>query len=559
MYKLIVIAIALICPGSFALFENVGAETLSKQVRQYLRNRIDAPGTPQIILVEGEPIYSSAMLLHFYERRTFQPVWSDDKGPLPQADALTNEIRQADREGLRPNDYHLDKIETILNDVHKKQIEKKLLNPSELADLDLLLTDAFLTFSSHLLAGCTNPELFDSKRYTDPRESNLVLVLETALSSNKIEEVLRNLLPSNPAYTRLRQALMRYREIAATGGWHVVPYGSTIRAGDRGERVETLRTRLIAEGYLDQKPIRNKDLLDDDLEQAVRAFQKRHGLEVDGAVGPATLGALNVSAQERVRQIEIHMERWRLLPHNLGQRYVIVNVPSFQLYVVEDGQIIMTMNAVVGQLYWRTPVFSTKMTYLVLNPSWNIPRSIAIQEVVPIIRKNPGYLTEHKIRVFQGSGAKTQRIDPKTIDWSKVSARNFRYRFRQDPGPKNPLGRVKFMFPNEFNVYIHDTPSQELFSKTERCFSHGCIRIEKPIDLAEYVLRSDPRWTREKILSEIETGKEKVVPLPEPIPVYILYLTAWVDEEGTVQFRKDLYGHDRETNEDFCENPYTMQ
>ncbi|HSE83546.1 MAG TPA: L,D-transpeptidase family protein [Thermodesulfobacteriota bacterium] len=517
MYKLIVIAIALICAGSLAFFENVGAQTLSEQISEYLQNRIEAAGTPPAITVDGEPVYASAMLIRFYKSQAFQPAWSDDKGPLPQADALTNEIRKADLEGLKPNDYHLYKIETIWNHIHKKRIEEKLLDPSELADLDLLLTDAFLTYGSHLLAGCTSPESFDLKLYTDTREADLVQVLETALNSNKIDEALRNLLPSNPAYIRLRQALTRYREIATMGGWPAVPYGSTMRAGDSGKRVEALRNRLIAEGYLDQESVKDKDLFDDNLEQAVRTFQKRNGLEPDGAVGPATLAALNVSAQERVKQIEINMERWRLLPYDLGQRYVLVNVPDFQLYVVEDGQIIMTMRVVVGQLFKRTPVFSAKMTYLVVNPSWNIPRSIAVYELLPIIRKYPGYLAKHNIKVFQGSGAEVRRVDPGTINWSKVSARNFKYRFRQDPGPKNPLGRIKFMFPNQFNVYIHDTPSQELFSKTERCFSHGCIRIEKPIELAEYVLQADPEWTREKILSEIETAKEKVVPLPEPI------------------------------------------
>jgi murein L,D-transpeptidase YcbB/YkuD len=331
-----------------------------------------------------------------------------------------------------------------------------------------------------------------------------------------------------------------------------------MRKGDRGERVRVLRTRLIVGGDLGQELNNNGDSFDNALEQAVREFQRRHGLEVDGIVGPATLEALDVSVEERVRQIELNMERWRLLPQDLGQRYVLINIPNFELDVVENGKTVMSMRAVVGRPYRHTPVFSARMTYLVLSPYWNIPPGIAIEDVLPLIRKDPNYLAKHNIKVFQGWGAETKEINPKTVDWTRVSAKNFKYRFRQEPGPQNPLGRVKFMFPNEFNVYIHDTPSQELFTKTERCFSSGCIRIEKPIELAEYVLRGDPEWTREKILAEIEKWVEQVVHLPEPIPVHVLYWTAWVDENGTIQFRKDIYGSDERLNEALCRDSSTM-
>jgi len=215
----------------------------------------------------------------------------------------------------------------------------------------------------------------------------------------------------------------------------------------------------------------------------------------------------------------------------------------------------MVMRVVVGTEYRRTPVFSDGMTYLVLCPYWHVPPNIAIQDKLPLIHKDPTYLTKQRIRVFQGWGADAEEIDPATIDWSKVTLENFVFRLRQDPGPWNALGRVKFMFPNKFNVYLHDTPSQELFGKATRTFSSGCIRIEKPIELAEYVMQGNPNWTRKTILAALETNIEQTVPLPEPIPVHLLYWTAWVDEEGSIQFRDDIYGRDKLLDKALREKP----
>jgi murein L,D-transpeptidase YcbB/YkuD len=202
------------------------------------------------------------------------------------------------------------------------------------------------------------------------------------------------------------------------------------------------------------------------------------------------------------------------------------------------------MRVIVGKSYRRTPVFSDEMTYLVLNPYWHIPQNIAVKDKLPLIRKDSNYLREHRIRVFQGSGTDGREIDPNTIDWAQITARNFPFRLRQDPGPWNALGKVKFMFPNKFNVYLHDTPSKELFEKISRSFSSGCIRVEKPIELAEYVLKSDTQWTRESLLAEMDQNTEKTVQLPEPIHVHLLYWTVWVDEDGSIQFRSDVYGRD---------------
>ena len=550
-----VIAIAFLGAIVFASLQTLTAQTLSDQVRELLRNRIETAGVPPKITVGEEVIHASIALPLFYERRMYRPAWSEDDGPLLQVDALVKAIHEADREGLRPTDYHLAKTEATLKEMRQNQEKKTPLNPRRLVDLDLLLTDAFLVYGSHLLVGRINPETIDAEWLANRREADLVSILQTALDSNQIEEGLKKLLPPQPGYGRLKRALAHYRGVAAKGGWFTVPDGPRMQKGDRGERVVALRTRLITTGDLAEEQLNNGELFDDRLEEAVQAFQRRNGLDVDGMVGPATLAAMNVPVEERIRQIEINMERWRWLPQYLGERFILVNIANFELDVVENDQPVMTMRAVVGKNYRRTPVFSDRMTYLVLSPYWHIPQGIAVQDKLPLIRKDPDYLTKENIKVFQGWGAETKEIDPKTVDWSTVTAKNFNYRLRQEPGPQNALGRVKFMFPNKFDVYLHDTPSRELFVKTVRTFSSGCIRIEKPIELAEYLLRDDPKLTREKILTTIDKGVEQTVRLAEPTPIHLLYWTAWVDEDGTVHFRNDIYGRDKLLIEALQEKP----
>jgi murein L,D-transpeptidase YcbB/YkuD len=243
-------------------------------------------------------------------------------------------------------------------------------------------------------------------------------------------------------------------------------------------------------------------------------------------------------AETQVQQIALNMERWRWLPQELGQRYILVDVPAYTLHVVEQDQSVMTMRVVVGKPSWPTPVLSATMSYIVLNPDWRVPPNIAARELVPILRANPGYLAQNNMRLSDGA----REVDPRSVDWSQVSTKNFPYRLRQAPGPKNPLGTIKFMFPNRFQVYLHDTPSRTLFAKPTRAFSHGCIRVEKPIDLAEYVLRGV--LSREHIAAGLGRRTSRTVPLAEPLPTYLVYRTVLVKNDGTIQFRPDIYGYD---------------
>jgi murein L,D-transpeptidase YcbB/YkuD len=321
------------------------------------------------------------------------------------------------------------------------------------------------------------------------------------------------------------------------------------------DRVVELRKRLAASRDLEADEAEGGSLFDAKLKQSVIAFQKRHGLKADGIVGSATLNALNIPLKERVRQIELNMERLRWILGNIEQRCIIVNIANFELDVIENGKSILSMRVVVGKPYWDTPVFTAKMTYLIINPSWTVPERIARKETLKTIKKDPHYLAKQNIKILRGWESREEEIDPETIDWSKVTAKKLTYRFRQEPGPLNPLGFLKFMFPNKFDVYLHDTPVKRLFSENIRAFSHGCTRIEKPLELAEYVLRDDPFWTRETLLAAIEEGTEQEVRIPYPLNVHFLYLTAWVDERGVLQLRDDIYGRDKRLDEALRRKP----
>jgi len=351
--------------------------------------------------------------------------------------------------------------------------------------------------------------------------------------------------PEQASYNKLRQALAIYRGLLVKGEWPTVLRGSLLRKGSMSDRVAELKRRLAASGDMAADGTDGSNIFDAELEQSVISFQKRHGLKADGIVGPATLKALNVPLKKRIRQIELNMERLRWILGNVEQRSIVVNIANFELYVMENGKSVLSMKVVVGKPYWDTPVFTSRMTSVIINPSWNVPDSIARREILKAIRKNPDYLAKESIKILRGWGPREQEINPREIDWSRVTAENLHYRFRQEPGPLNPLGQLKFMLPNKFNVYLHDTPARALFSANVRAFSHGCTRIEKPLELAEYVLRDDPVWTRETLLAAIEEGTEQEVRIPHPLNVHFLYLTAWVDERGTLQFRDDIYGRDK--------------
>ncbi|MFC2075774.1 murein L,D-transpeptidase [candidate division KSB1 bacterium] len=528
--------LSLICSGA------AQGRDISDQVREYLRDHIEAAGYPLRINVAEEIIHSASELTRFYEKRTFRPAWIQADGPSPNVELLMKALREAYREGLNPDDYHLTKIVLLhkLAREHKKQ--RNRLHPLILTDLELLLTDAFLFYGTHLLAGKVDPEEIDTEWFANRRSANLVLILESAVKANQIGSVLASLKPRQPGYRRLKEALEFCRKMESEGGWPEVPPGPNLSRGARGRRVEALYARLRASNDIKGMTGDDPNNFDDRLDKAIRHFQRRHGLGVDGIFGPLTRAAMNVPMRQRIHQIETNLDRWRWLPDDLGERYIIINIASFRLNLVEKGRIVMTMRAVVGTDYRRTPVFSSEINYLVFNPYWNVPEKLAVEDLLPAIVNDPGYLAKRGIRVLRGWAE--EQLDPSGIDWPGVTAENISFRLRQNPGPLNPLGKVKFVFPNKFGIYLHDTPSHIQFQKTERTFSSGCIRIEDPLRLAEYLLRDDGSWNMKGIKAAIAGGEATTAVLSNPIRIYIQYWTAWTDEDGTIQFRTDIYDRD---------------
>jgi len=513
-------------------------------IAEHIRTRIEEAGVVTELRAGGEPVYASLVLPGFYERRLYRPAWSDKDGPTPLADDVVKALQRAALEGLRPQDYHLAAIEILLAAARSDAISGGVIVPDRWAELDLLLTDAFLVYGAHLLPGRVNPETLKPVWVANRRSADLAALLESALASGDIAGTLATLAPPQRGFRQLRAALVYHRTVVARGGWPTIPDGPVLKLGDQSPAVAALRERLRLGGDLRAMAFEESSLFNEVLEQSLQRFQRRHGLTVTGVMDAATLAELNVSAERRVEQLELNLERWRWLPQDLGRHHIIVNIAAFELEVVEEDSVVLSMRVVVGRPYHSTPVFSDTMRYLVLNPYWQVPLNIAVKELLPRLKRDPSYLHRQKMQVFRNWSPGTREVDPATIDWSVITPARFPFRLRQAPGSINALGRIKFMFLNKYNVYLHDTPSRPLFEETQRDFSHGCIRIQQPIELALYLLRQDPRWDRNALLHALDGAIDRTVPLPQPMPIHLLYWTAWADKDGTIQFRRDIYGQD---------------
>ena len=475
-----------------------------------IRARVEGRERPS---AAGEPLRSAEAVRQFYRAAGYRPGWSGPSAVLPAAAAMAGFLAdQIASDGLEPNDYHARPIARLMD-------PRRRLGPADRAELDLLLTDAYLAAAHDLVHGRVPPRAVHPGWSLSGRTADLPATLSQALLRGRVGEALVALRPPTAQYGRLRRALAHYRQLEAQGGWATLA-GRTLHPGDAGPEVLALRARLAAEGALEAG---DTAVFDSVLEAAVRRFQRRNGVADDGTVGPATRAALNVTAERRVRQLRAALERERWLPASLGRRYVAVWIPACELQAVQGGRVALESRVIGGKTGWHTPIFSAPMTTVIFNPYWNIPPSILGREVLPRQRRDPSYFSREGIEAVRDGGS---------------------VRYRQVPGPRNPLGEVKLVFPNPYNVYLHDTSSPSLFARDERAFSHGCVRVEKPLELAAFALAETPGWTAEAVLAAGGGSRERPVALAEPIPVHVFYRTAWVDDDGEVQFRRDLYGLD---------------
>lgn len=489
-------------------------------------------------------------LIRFYEYRRFQPAWVDSNGLLPEGEAVLQTLRQAATQGLHSFDYYNRMLDDLLSSMVSISVVDRPVIAEKHLKLDLILTEMILRYAFHVTDGRTDPSIPKFGLKSDDRPESQVHrdmagELAAMVDSGGLATFLAQLGPRHAAYRALQKSLLKYREVEASGGWPVIDPGPTLKFGDRGMRVAMLRYRLAVSGDADFVTGVIDDHFDDTLAVAVMRFQRRHGLKVDGIAGQGTLAAMNVPVSSRIRQIELNLERWRWMPAELEPYYILVNIPAFELKVVDGGQTVKAMRAIVGREKRPTPVLSSMMTYLELNPYWHVPSKIAREDLLPKIQKDPQYLVRQKFQVFNSWDEKARALDPYSIDWSSLSEDYFPFRLRQEPAPHNALGRVKFMFPNDLSVYIHDTPSKNLFVRASRDFSSGCVRVEKPLELASFLLNRQ-NWSRKRLAELLASEQRQVVILKEPVPVYLVYMTAWTGENGEVHFREDIYGHDRE-------------
>ncbi|MEO8400917.1 MAG: L,D-transpeptidase family protein [Gammaproteobacteria bacterium] len=365
----------------------------------------------------------------------------------------------------------------------------------------------------------------------------------SSLAKPQPEHIASSLADKN--LNELRYALANYQN-AESHPWPMVPEThKLLKVGSKNSTVAILRERLLITNDLPTAFNRNDNLFDRPLGQAVRVFQARHGLKADGVVGTNTLRELNITPAERAKQIEVNMRRWAELSDKLTDRFVMVNIPEYELYVYENNEKVFSMKTIVGKITNQTPELQSSILRIVFNPYWNIPETIARKEIVKKVAENPGYLDENRIRIFESQENNAIEMNQEDVNWQRSDARTFPYFLRQEPGEDNSLGVIKFEFQNSQDVYLHDTPAKELFNEDTRALSHGCVRLENPVALVDYLMKTNPEWDEDRMQSILDTGKTTYVRVPQSLPIFITYITAWIDENGAVNFRDDVYGKDQ--------------
>jgi L,D-transpeptidase YcbB len=478
----------------------------------------------------------------FYEPTGYALAWIQDLRPTPQAQAMITVFGEAGSKGLDPADY-----DSLL---WPARIEKlRSASTTDGARFDLAMTVSVMRYLSDLHLGRVNPRYFHFGFDVEHNKYDLSsFVRERLVSSPDLEPALATVEPPFEGYHRTEKALQRYLQLAQQDNGQQLPTPKRpVAVGDHYSGVPSLQRKLCLLGDLqpDACGVAATDVYTNAISDGVKHFQGRHGLQPSGRLDQATITELNVPLSDRVSQLQLTLERWRWLPHEFSQPPIIVNIPEFRLRALDqDNKVVLVMNVVVGRAYRRqTPVFAKEMTHVIFRPYWNVPRSIERSEIVPNIERDRSYVSKKNYEVVT-HGGEVVTSGP-ISDEILRQLRNGSLEIRQRPGPSNALGLVKLMFPNEYNVYLHDTPSPELFVRARRDFSHGCIRVENPVELATWVLRNNPGWDKARVQAAMQTGKDNYqVNLSRPIPVLILYGTAIVDSNEEVHFFDDIYGHD---------------
>lgn len=490
-----------------------------------------------------ETIEAEAELLQFYKDGQCQPVWSNGNIINSQAIYLMYAIKEfaVDSLDIYNPSYNFESILELMNFNKPESFVKN--DPVVLAQLDVLLTDAYLMLGKHLYYGFVPSETMSSIWMSAKKREpiNLGHNLREAIHDENVKESLKHLSPSSHGYEELRKIMMNYLKIQEAGGWKIIQPVSVNNKGFEQYSLADIQERLRVEGDLSES-----DDSSEGYENALKNFQSRHGIDSDGIVGIQTLSKMNIPVEEKIVSIRLNMEKLRWMPEEKNM-YVSVNIPDYSLSVIKDDSTELTMKAILGKEARQTPIFSAYMKYIVVNPYWRVPSTIMREDIIPKVQKDIRYLKKERIRIFKaGDDARKKEINPWTINWKQVNANTFPYIFRQDSGAKNVLGRLKFIFPNSHDIYIHDTPDKHLFEQNIRLFSSGCIRIQKPLELARYLLKND----KDSYIADlIDSGVNKKIFLPRAVKVRIDYWTVWEDDNGLANFRDDVYGYDADLME----------
>ena len=503
-------------------------------VEGILEDKILAEETQGTVIVEGVELYSQVELPKFYTNREFELAWTSQKNNRNLIESLESSYD----EGLSPEDYHLERIRKLM-----AKSDKAKLSNTETADLDLLMTDALILYASHLLDGKLEQsdirKKWDVERNPGPADPDSLLTI--TLHNQNIKQVLEDFKPQHYMYDLMKFHLKRLRTESAQGGWPKVSNGEVLKPGDTAARVSEIRKYLIAVGDLKESLVENKNIFDKDLEEGVRKFQWRHKLTQDGVIGKGTVEQMQVPVEDRIDMLLLNLERTRWIFHQPDEDFLLVNIAGFHVKRFTNRKEVFNSRAIVGKYHKESPIFKGVMEYIVINPTWTLPYSIATHETLPNLKKDPGYLAAKHMEVMDSKG---KILNPSSIDWNKYSSGNFPFIIRQKAGPWNALGEVKFIFPNKYAVYLHDTPSRGLYNQQDRAFSHGCIRTEDKWGLLMSLMNDPQVWNMEKINEILASGETTKIYLPKPINIYLIYLTAAVDEDNNLMFMKDVYKRD---------------
>jgi murein L,D-transpeptidase YcbB/YkuD len=502
-----------------------------------IKSKLDQLAADENTRIAGEKLHSIEYISNLYAKNDYQPFWTKAEYIGDAISALAASYH----DGLQPDDYHLQTIILLNSEIVETQVESTEKN-SKIADLDLLLTDGTIFYADHLLYGKIDPtSLVTTWNFGFAPIPDLnAESFSRYITGRQIPARMMELRPAMHLYDTLVSILARYRKIKTDGGWGTILAGGKIEPGNKDARIPLIRKRLLITWELSQTDSLSSDLYDKLLETDMKAFQSSHGLDADGIIGVGTFRELNVSVEDRIASIRVNLERVRWVAGNMPERYIIVNIAAFWLIMADSGRIVHYTPVVVGKPLNKTPLFRDKMRYIEFNPTWTQPRSIVKNETVPKLKKDSTYLEKNHYILLDSKG---NLVPTSNLDFKNLSASRFPYIVRQEPGPWNALGEMKFMFPNKYDIYLHDTPSKSLFSKASRAYSHGCIRVKNPLDLAVKLLEGTD-YDRKKINSILETHETTRVNLPEPIDILLMYWTCGIDRHGKVFFVPDIYDRD---------------